>query len=49
MSVPNDQVKGLSIKVDDTIVTLPGSIEEFPKYGTKTSHSEITTGKAGGS
>ncbi|KAH6668831.1 hypothetical protein B0J14DRAFT_151352 [Halenospora varia] len=48
-SVPNDQVKGLSIKVDDTIVTLPGSIEEFPKYGTKTSHSEITTGKAGGS
>ncbi|KAF4637365.1 hypothetical protein G7Y89_g712 [Cudoniella acicularis] len=46
--IPNEQVKGLNVRVDDTIVTLPASIEEFPKYGTRTPHTEITTGKAGG-
>ncbi|RAL63678.1 hypothetical protein DID88_003721 [Monilinia fructigena] len=46
--VPAEQVEGLIICVHDEIVTHPADETEFPVYGTKTLHPEITSGKAGG-
>lgn len=46
--VPNEQVVGLKIGIYDDVVTLPGSITELPKYGNRTAHPEVTSGKAGG-
>ncbi|KAA8563987.1 hypothetical protein EYC84_011986 [Monilinia fructicola] len=46
--VPAEQVEGLIICVHDEIVTHPADQTEFPVYGTKTLHPEITSGKPGG-
>jgi len=40
--VPNDQVKGLTVVVQDVIVTPAKDITEFPTYGEKTLHPEVT-------
>ncbi|TAQ87719.1 hypothetical protein B7494_g3943 [Chlorociboria aeruginascens] len=47
--VPNAQVPGLQILVQDEIVTLATDITKLPIYGEKTLHPEVTSGKAGGS
>ncbi|KAM3081653.1 hypothetical protein ACMFMG_005105 [Clarireedia jacksonii] len=46
--VPNEQISGLVVTVQDEIVTVPGDETQFPVYGAKTLHPEVTSGKAGG-
>ncbi|QSZ30034.1 hypothetical protein DSL72_004552 [Monilinia vaccinii-corymbosi] len=46
--VPAEDVEGLIVCVHDEIVTHPVDKKEFPVYGEKTLHPEITSGKAGG-
>jgi hypothetical protein len=40
--VPNYQVKDLTVIVQDVIVTPAQDITEFPNYGEKTLHPEVT-------
>jgi len=40
--VPNEQVEGLTVEVQDELVTQAGDITEFPVYGEKTAHPEVT-------
>ena len=40
--VPNDQIEGLVVTVQDEIVTQAKDITEFPVYGEKTEHPEVT-------
>ena len=40
--VPNDQVEGLVVTVQDEVVTQAKDITEFPVYGEKTLHPEVT-------
>jgi hypothetical protein len=47
-TVPNEEVEGLMVGVWDDVVRLPSAITEFPTYGNKTAHPEVTSGKAGG-
>ncbi|PQE14942.1 hypothetical protein CJF32_00002481 [Rutstroemia sp. NJR-2017a WRK4] len=46
--IPNENVLGLIVTVQDEIVIHPADETQFPVYGTKTLHPEITSGKAGG-
>lgn len=47
--VPTEQLKSLSIAVQDETVTFPMDNTEFPTYGKKNLHPDSTKGKAGGS